>query len=440
MDTPLVSIVIPVYNGANYMREAIDSALAQTYPNVEIIVVNDGSIDKGETERIALSYGDRIRYLSKKNGGVATALNYALEEMKGEYFSWLSHDDLYYPQKLERQLQALQASGNMTAIVLSDLDVMDTNVVVSRLKINSRFTTTQLQNSVFAILEGLINGCALLIHKSHFDRVGRFDESLITTQDYDLWFRMFRHQRLLYVPEALVISRLHSAQGSRTIQQHERERNDLYIRFLKELTVEEIVSMYGTEYQFYCRMNELFRNFKLNAAYRYSNEQLQSKEVPYFVYDEIRGLSYNLNRMSEGRADRVCIFGAGAYGTRLCESLVSRMIQVDNFCDNNPEKWGTVVNGVPCISPSQLVEMKERTLVIVAVATPEPIVQQLETMGVSFVTTKQELDPMLDKTALLKWVSALETVEGIDYTTDNISVLINQYKKIVVDMGNRLLS
>ena len=90
---------MPVYNGANYVREAIDSALAQTYDNIEIIVVNDGSSDGGRTEEICLAYGDKIRYFSKPNGGVASALNLAVREMTGEYFSWLSHDDLYYPQK-----------------------------------------------------------------------------------------------------------------------------------------------------------------------------------------------------------------------------------------------------------------------------------------------------------------------------------------------------
>ena len=63
-DKPLVSIIIPVYNGSNFMREAIDSALAQTYPNIEIIVVNDGSTDN--TREIALSYGDKIRYFEKE--------------------------------------------------------------------------------------------------------------------------------------------------------------------------------------------------------------------------------------------------------------------------------------------------------------------------------------------------------------------------------------
>jgi hypothetical protein len=73
---PRVSIIIPVYNGSNFLAEAIDSALAQTYQNTEVIVVNDGSTDRGATRAIAASYGDRIRYLEKENGGVASALNY----------------------------------------------------------------------------------------------------------------------------------------------------------------------------------------------------------------------------------------------------------------------------------------------------------------------------------------------------------------------------
>ena len=82
---PKVSIVIPVFNGSNYLKEAIDSALAQTYKNIEIIVVNDGSDDKGETEKIAKSYGSKIKYFKKENGGVATALNFGIKKMTGKY-------------------------------------------------------------------------------------------------------------------------------------------------------------------------------------------------------------------------------------------------------------------------------------------------------------------------------------------------------------------
>ena len=72
---PLVSIIIPVYNGSNYLAQAIDSALAQTYTPIEIIVVNDGSRDDGATEEVALGYGDRITYVRKENGGSSSALN-----------------------------------------------------------------------------------------------------------------------------------------------------------------------------------------------------------------------------------------------------------------------------------------------------------------------------------------------------------------------------
>ena len=78
--SPKVSIVIPVYNGADLLSQAIDSALAQTYFPIEILVVNDGSGDGGATERIALSYGEKVRYFSKANGGVASALNFAIQE------------------------------------------------------------------------------------------------------------------------------------------------------------------------------------------------------------------------------------------------------------------------------------------------------------------------------------------------------------------------
>ena len=81
-DAPLVSIIIPVYNGSDYLKEAIESALAQTYSNIEILVVNDGSCDDGKTEEIALSYKDRIRYITKPNGGVSSALNLGIAQMK----------------------------------------------------------------------------------------------------------------------------------------------------------------------------------------------------------------------------------------------------------------------------------------------------------------------------------------------------------------------
>ena len=102
---PKVSIIIPVYNGSNFLSEAINSALSQTYQNIEIIVINDGSCDNGATEKIALSYGDKIKYISKENGGVSSALNTGIKAASGEWISWLSHDDIYSPDKIEEQIK-----------------------------------------------------------------------------------------------------------------------------------------------------------------------------------------------------------------------------------------------------------------------------------------------------------------------------------------------
>ena len=91
---------------------------------MEVIVVNDGSNDDRATEKIALSYGERIRYFYKPNGGVATALNLGIEKMTGEYFSWLSHDDLYLPEKIEQEIVCLQRLRDFHAVIAEGYQVV----------------------------------------------------------------------------------------------------------------------------------------------------------------------------------------------------------------------------------------------------------------------------------------------------------------------------
>ena len=120
---PRVSVVIPVYNGANFLGDAIDSALAQTWRDVEVIVVDDGSNDDGATADVARSYGDRIRYLRTDHGGVSSALNAGIRAMTGEYFAWLSHDDVYHPAKLETPDRHAGATRRR-AIAYSDYELV----------------------------------------------------------------------------------------------------------------------------------------------------------------------------------------------------------------------------------------------------------------------------------------------------------------------------
>jgi glycosyltransferase involved in cell wall biosynthesis len=200
--SPKVSIVIPVYNGSNYLHQAIDSALAQTYANVEVIVVNDGSNDNGKTEAIAKSYRDKIRYFSKANGGVASALNFGIKEMKGDYFSWLSHDDLYYLEKIEEQIDFLRSFEGNDVIVYSDYDLIDE---YSELIHEVSIPHYEPNQFVYELLKcSFLHGCTLLVPRICFDTIGVFDEILATTQDYQLWVRMSKIYDFVHLPKRLV--------------------------------------------------------------------------------------------------------------------------------------------------------------------------------------------------------------------------------------------
>lgn len=169
---PLVSIVIPVYNGANYVAEAIESALKQTYKNIEVIVVNDGSTDN--TEKIVKKYGDKIRYFYKENGGVASALNFGIKNMKGEYFSWLSHDDVYYSNKIERQIEELK-NIDKDNILYSGFELInDKSEFLYAWEIASTNEYRKLNNSFYALLLSGLNFCSLLIPKKAFYEVDFF--------------------------------------------------------------------------------------------------------------------------------------------------------------------------------------------------------------------------------------------------------------------------
>lgn len=229
------------------MREAIDSALSQTYDNIEVIVVNDGSADGGATDAIARSYGDRIRYIWKANGGVASALNAGIQTMSGDYFSWLSHDDLYVPHKVECQIQLLLQLEESNVVLFSDyINVDPTNNDLYAVRMDHALLARKPN---YAVFRGALHGCTLLIPRKAFLDVGMF-KMLPTTQDYDLWFRMIRKYKFVHVPEILVRSRLHREQGSRHIDSIE-EANELWIRMMAELSLKEILSMENSERKFF---------------------------------------------------------------------------------------------------------------------------------------------------------------------------------------------
>jgi teichuronic acid biosynthesis glycosyltransferase TuaG len=196
-EKPIISIIIPVYNCEKYIRQSVESALKQTYHSFEVIVVDDGSTDG--TLDIITEY-ENVTVLIKPNGGTASALNTGIRNAKGIWIKWLSADDVLKKDYLSNIMKTVTITD---AIYYTNYDIIgeDGNVI-------KRFTEPELRNfrSNEEQFEELMkyyygNGSSSLIHKSVFEKVGLFDESLPHSEDYEFWLRASKNNiRFVLIP------------------------------------------------------------------------------------------------------------------------------------------------------------------------------------------------------------------------------------------------
>ncbi len=223
---PLVTIIIPVYNGEAFLGKAIDSALAQTYPNKEILVISDGSTD--QSDEIAKSYGEKIRFIRKDNGGVSSVLNRAIAEMRGEWLSWLSHDDTYDPEKLSAQVGVLNtivrergAEEIDRVVVCCANDRIDANDKTVRRKVKyGKNVGSPMQMLISQIGRYTIGGCCVLASRKAYSAEGGFNEANRTCSDAEMWYRlMLDGYEFVFHRQVLVHSRQHG--GMVSVQKRE---------------------------------------------------------------------------------------------------------------------------------------------------------------------------------------------------------------------------
>jgi glycosyltransferase involved in cell wall biosynthesis len=229
---PKISVITPVFNGTNYLHQAIDSVLSQTYSNYELIVVDDGSTD--QTWAVIQSYSSKVRGIRKENGGVASALNCGLQHATGEYIAWLSHDDLFLPDKLEQQVSFLQRFPQFKACY-TDYYVIDPHGNVLKEVESPWYPREQAIRALFG--QSYINGSTMLIERACFDRVGLFSEKLKYTQDGEMWLRLAAQFEIGRVPEKLGKLRSHPHQDSRNKQAHTAETQVMFRQMFDKLGV-----------------------------------------------------------------------------------------------------------------------------------------------------------------------------------------------------------
>jgi glycosyltransferase involved in cell wall biosynthesis len=184
MSQPLVSVIIPSYNYGQYVGQAVESALAQTYSNVEVIVVDDGSQD--DTRLRLAHYGDRIRYVYQENQGLSAARNTGIREAQGDYVAFLDSDDAAHPRKLELQLAYLMKHPEVDLIaseMVSDEPIQWIDVG------NSELPATVISLEAMAIKPRFAPS-SVVAHKKCFAAVGTFDTALRSVEDREMWLRI----------------------------------------------------------------------------------------------------------------------------------------------------------------------------------------------------------------------------------------------------------
>lgn len=212
MAAPLISVVIPTRNRANYIEQALQSVFAQTYKNFEIIVIDDGSIDG--TERVLQSYIElkMIRCFIRQPKGVSAARNFGVTQARGKYIAFLDSDDLFLPTKLEKQIQLFLDKPDLGFVHcwFSKFNDAGQDLGVR----NTSFFKGRVYPSMLLEWSTLMAMPCMLISKAAFEDAGGFDEQMAWAEDLDLWRRIARQFEIDLVPEALVKVRVHAGSTS----------------------------------------------------------------------------------------------------------------------------------------------------------------------------------------------------------------------------------
>ncbi len=202
-----VSVIIPCYNQAHYLAEAIESALNQTYPHVEIVVVNDGSTD--DTAEVAARYGNRLRYVEKANAGLSAARNTAIENSRGELIALLDSDDRWLPHKLETQVRYFD-DDSTTALCFSSFNYFGPHFT-------SKMEERLPDGLVLDVHDVMLRRCAMQVPTAIFRRdilenVGGFNPAYEYCEDWDMWLRIVLRHKVVICGQ--VLAEYRQAEGS----------------------------------------------------------------------------------------------------------------------------------------------------------------------------------------------------------------------------------
>jgi glycosyltransferase involved in cell wall biosynthesis len=209
-NSPRVSVIIPSYNHAHYVKEAIQSVLEQNYDDYEIIVIDDGSRDN--TRETVACFGEKVRYIWQENKGLPGARNTGIKAAKGEFIALLDSDDTWLPGFLSATVARLEAEPHLGAVHTGFYFVDEQGARLPQMSVE----TVPDDQMYDRLLDGeFFVPAAVVTRRECFDRVGLFDEAFRGSEDWDIWLRVARQYRFAGIPTPLVNYRMHGSNMSK---------------------------------------------------------------------------------------------------------------------------------------------------------------------------------------------------------------------------------
>jgi glycosyltransferase involved in cell wall biosynthesis len=254
-----VSVIIPTYNGASYVASAIQSALNQTFEDLEILIVDDASTDRTLNEIEPFLTDKRVKLLcNTSNLGIPATKNKAVKMARGQFIAFLDQDDVWLPNKLEVQINHLKQDDNIGVIASAIYFIDESGNLIGKkiLNIENAQPLTQVKR---LLLGNFITNSSAVVRRSCFDKVGYFNENLRGSDDYDLWVRIAKYFKIHYLNQILIKKRLHKLNFS-----------ELNIQTMMEGKLQVINSAIQNNPSLADKLNIYIANVHRSAAIKYA--------------------------------------------------------------------------------------------------------------------------------------------------------------------------
>ncbi|WP_051197347.1 glycosyltransferase [Butyrivibrio sp. XBB1001] len=344
----LISIVLPVFNGGEYLEESIDSVLNQTYINWELIIVNDCSTDNtGEIIEKYKEKDSRIRVIKNEhNMKLPASLNIGFAEAKGEYFTWTSHDNRYRKNALSLLKDTLEKHRE-AALVYSGMNYMDENG--KSLRIIGNFEYEELYRSN-------IVGACFLYKRDFADIVGKYDTDLFGAEDWDYWIRLSFKGNIIGIPEVLYDYRWHNKSLTAT---------------MKKLVDEQVVKTKTKHFGEICQIVKNDRRYVNRFILDYLAKGGDITDIRKSLSDYSIWKKY---KKDMDNSEEIVIFGAGTMGAKAYNAYKN----IYAYADNNKEREGEMFFDKKIISFEKMIDLKKNVVVAITGKGLEEVIEQLE--------------------------------------------------------------